>query len=269
MDPQQRLLLETSWEALEHAGIDPASLRGSHRASSPASCTTTTPPARAGPRGARGVSRPPAVGQRRLRARRLRLRPGGAGGDGRHRLLLLAGDDAPGRPGAARRRVHPRPCRRGDRAGTPGVVHRVHPPARSRPRRALQVLRRRRRRRRLVRGRRHAASWSASPTHERNGHPVLATIKGLAVNQDGASNGLTAPNGPSQERVIRQALANARLTPQRSTRSRPTAPAPPRRPDRGGRPARHLRPGPRAPADGWARSSPTSATPRPRPVSPG
>ncbi len=47
---------------------------------------------------------------------------------------------------------------------------------------------------------------------ERKGHPVLATIRGSAVNQDGASNGLTAPNGPSQERVIRQALANARLT---------------------------------------------------------
>ncbi|MET7426649.1 type I polyketide synthase [Dactylosporangium sp. NPDC005555] len=47
---------------------------------------------------------------------------------------------------------------------------------------------------------------------ERNGHPVLAVIRGSAVNQDGASNGLTAPNGPSQERVIRQALANARLS---------------------------------------------------------
>ncbi|GAA2100773.1 hypothetical protein GCM10009801_73520 [Streptomyces albiaxialis] len=47
---------------------------------------------------------------------------------------------------------------------------------------------------------------------ERHGHPVLAVIRGSAVNQDGASNGLTAPNGPSQERVIRQALANARLT---------------------------------------------------------
>src|SRR5581483_4421253 len=47
----------------------------------------------------------------------------------------------------------------------------------------------------------------------RNGHPVLAVIRGSAVNQDGASNGLTAPNGPSQERVIRAALANARLTP--------------------------------------------------------
>ncbi|GLZ36480.1 type I polyketide synthase [Actinokineospora sp. NBRC 105648] len=48
----------------------------------------------------------------------------------------------------------------------------------------------------------------------RNGHPVLAVVRGSAVNQDGASNGLTAPNGPSQQRVIRAALANARLSPE-------------------------------------------------------
>ncbi|MET9827376.1 beta-ketoacyl synthase N-terminal-like domain-containing protein, partial [Streptomyces sp. NPDC006349] len=48
----------------------------------------------------------------------------------------------------------------------------------------------------------------------RNGHPVLAVVRGSAVNQDGASNGLTAPSGPSQQRVVRQALANAQLTPQ-------------------------------------------------------
>src|ERR1017187_5480089 len=47
----------------------------------------------------------------------------------------------------------------------------------------------------------------------RLGHKVLAVVRGSAVNQDGASNGLTAPNGPSQQRVIRAALAAAGLGP--------------------------------------------------------
>nr|BFE69929.1 hypothetical protein GCM10020092_032300 [Actinoplanes digitatis] len=46
-----------------------------------------------------------------------------------------------------------------------------------------------------------------------NGHEILAVVRGSAVNSDGASNGMSAPNGPSQQRVIRAALADARLTP--------------------------------------------------------
>ncbi|MFB7630841.1 type I polyketide synthase [Streptomyces sp. NPDC056149] len=45
------------------------------------------------------------------------------------------------------------------------------------------------------------------------GNPVLAVLRGSAVNQDGATNGLTAPSGPAQERVLRAALADARLDP--------------------------------------------------------
>ena len=48
---------------------------------------------------------------------------------------------------------------------------------------------------------------------QRDGDRVLAVMRGSAVNQDGRSQGLTAPNGPSQQRVIRRALSKSDLTP--------------------------------------------------------
>jgi microcystin synthetase protein McyG len=46
---------------------------------------------------------------------------------------------------------------------------------------------------------------------KRDGDRILALVRGSAINQDGKSGGLTVPNGPAQESVIRDALAVARL----------------------------------------------------------
>ncbi|HET7153785.1 MAG TPA: type I polyketide synthase, partial [Hyphomicrobiaceae bacterium] len=44
---------------------------------------------------------------------------------------------------------------------------------------------------------------------------ILGVIRGSAINHDGRSNGLTAPNGAAQEAVIRAALENAGIQPDR------------------------------------------------------
>ena len=45
-----------------------------------------------------------------------------------------------------------------------------------------------------------------------DGDPILCVIRGSSCNQDGRSIGLTAPNGLAQQAVIRNALANARVS---------------------------------------------------------
>ncbi len=48
---------------------------------------------------------------------------------------------------------------------------------------------------------------------ERDGNRILAVVRGSAVNQDGASSGVTVPNGPAQQALLRQALTSAKLKP--------------------------------------------------------
>ena len=163
MDPQQRLLLETSWEAFERAGIDPASLRGSRPACSPAPCIAGLRRAADGGAGraSRGTSLTGSAASVVSGRVAYALRPGGPGGHRRHGLLVVAGGAAPGRAGAAQRRVHAGAGRRRHGDGDPGVVRRVQPAARAGRRRPVQGVRRRGRRHRLGRGRRHAAARAA------------------------------------------------------------------------------------------------------------